>query len=234
MKTLRKGLGTALIAGLFAAGCGDSAPTGITSIRLEAPNPYGEIPYDRTLRVDKYSIDRLKDVHTLRTGDVIATLYVTFSVGNEKEVYAEEDYEIELTEESPTDAKILANNLSRYNTVRIDPVDFDPRGDRTDRVRVVSTEHGLVYRMPVSSLRFSDFETYDVKTKQAKKNGSIDNSGVDRPWLPPDQQLERPCIPDEVYKSVCTTEPATTSTTKPASPAPAQSTPKKPAPKSAK
>ena len=217
MITIRTGLGAALIAGLFTVGCGNRGPppaTGIESIQLDTPNPYGEIPYDRNLVVNKYSADNLKDIHTLRTGDVIATLYVTFTRGSDTEAY-----EIEVTKESKDDAQILANNLSRYNVVRIPPVDFDPRGSRTDGTRVMPTEHGLVYRVPASELRFSDLETYDVKTKQAEKAGSIDNNGVNRPWLPESQRLEKPCIADEAYRSICgTSQPQTASA--PARPAP--------------
>lgn len=226
MRALKTGLGAALIAGLFAAGCNRGPPpaTGISSIQMDTPNPYGEIPYDRNLVVNKYSKDNMKDIHTLRTGDVIATLYVTFSRGSDSETY-----EVEVTKESKDDAQILANNLSRYNVVRVLDSSDDPRGDRTDGVRVLPTEHGLVYRMPASSLRFSDFEIYDVETKQGMKSGSIDNQGVHRPWLPESQRLEKPCIPDEPHKSPCAVEPKPVPAPKPA---PAKPAPKpKPAPK---
>lgn len=211
------GLAAALTASLFAAGCGDKTPpvNGVSSIKLSVPNPYGEIPYDRNLQVKKYSIDNLRDVHTLKTGDVIATLDVKYE--NAKTGDSEE-HKIELTRETQDDARILANNLSRYPVVRIPPADYDPRGSMTDIIRVVPTEYGLIIRMPASALRFRDFEEYTVNTKHPdKSNGTIDNSGVHRPWLPKGQQDEKPCISEEPYKSVCdTAQPQPGSKPKPA------------------
>src|SRR3989344_2044796 len=231
---IRNGItAAALTAALFGVGCNRGPPpaTGISSIRLDAPNPYGEIPYDRTLRVDRYSMDRMKDIHTLQTGDVIATLDVSFTRGSDTETY-----KIEITRESAEDAQRVANNLGRYSIVRIPPIyDADPRGSRTDGVRVVPTEYGLVYRVPASALKFSDLETYDVKTKQGIKTGSIDNSCVHRPWLPENQRLEKPCIPDEPYKSVCGPEKPQAPAAKPAPrspPAISPAPPGRPAPRS--
>ena len=192
---------------LAAEACSREPPpaesTGIESIHLNKPNPYGEIPYERDLKVNKYSMRRLRDIHTRQTGDVIATLYTTFSVG-EGENADTQPYVLQLTEENERSAEMIGNNLSRCNVFRITNFEYKPDGNRTDTIRVVPIIGGIVYRMPASRVACSDNEDYNVKTKMEEKKGTIDNNGVKRPWLSENQQqLEKPCIPDEPYKSPC-------------------------------
>src|SRR3989338_4652877 len=206
------GVAASLTATLFGAACGGKAPeppkTGIASVQYVSQHPFGEIPYGRNLRVNRYNLNLLKDIHTLDVKDPIATLDTTFSRAYPDATADRSsdsiNYIITIVGESEDDVNRVANNLSRYNIVMIVPPFDDGRGLRTDAVRVIPSENGHIYQVPASSLRFSRLETYPLKgDRQNTFEGTIEPDGVHRPWLPQNQRIEKPCVSEATYTSPC-------------------------------
>ena len=204
-------LAAPMAAALFGAACGSKpAPPVIVidSVQYVSQHPFGEIPYGRNLRVNRYNLNLLKDIHTLDVKDPIATLDTTFSRAYPDATADRSpdsiNYIISIVGESEDDVNRVANNLSRYNIVTIVPPFDDGRGLRTDAVRVVPSENGHIYQVPASSLRFSRLETYPLKgDRQNTFEGTIEPDGVHRPWLPQNQRIEKPCVSEATYTSPC-------------------------------
>ncbi len=162
----------------------------LRSIVLTEQNKLGGVPLGKPLKLVDFKYKPLLDFRTLRPGDVVGYLTAEFAVESTRKQYR---FKVRVNNE--TEAKEIGNRTAVHKMFEV------TRSNAPDgyggSVYPEADFDGVWIHTPASRLAWAPVESYPLSGDRTVdyREGKSTAAGIERPWLPQGQRLERPCPP---------------------------------------